>query len=137
MNDPTRGSTLDPTARLATILGAVGGLVSMFIVGHRQRSVLLMVLFATWVVSPFVALALVRARASAWPPPSRRITQYAAMLISIGALATYMYVIVRPLKSQPASTFLIVPFVSWVAVVVVAAFAGFTSRRGRSEGAQG
>ena len=129
MDDRTRGSALDPTARLAMIVGATGGLVSMFIVGHRQRSVLLIVLFATWVLSPFVALALVQARAKGWPSTSRTMVRYAAILISLGTLATYVYVIVRPLKSQPASTFLIVPFVSWVAVVVVAALGTFRARR--------
>lgn len=129
MDDRTRGSALALTARLAIIIGAAGGLVSMFIVGHRQRSVLLIVLFATWVLSPFVALALAHVRTKGWHSTSRTMVQYAAILISLGALATYVYVIARPLKSQPASTFLIVPFVSWVAMVVVAALGTFRARR--------
>ena len=129
MDERTRGSALDLTVTLATIIGAVGGLVSMLIVGHGQQSVLLLVMFATWVLSPFVALALVHARAKAWPSPSRTMVQYVAILISLGALARYAYVIVRPLRSQPASTFLIVPFVSWVALAIVAAFGVVSVRR--------
>ena len=114
----------------ATVVAAIGSLIAMFIVGHRQRSIILMVVFAAWVLSPYVALALLHARSGTWLPRTRTMLQGGTLLITLGALATYAYVVVRPLKSQPASTFLIVPFVSWVVLAAGAATAAVSARRG-------
>lgn len=119
-------------ARVVTVLivvAAIGSLVPMFILGHRQRSVLLMAMFFVWVTSPYVGLWLLNARARVWNPSRRRTLQYATVLISLLALARYAWVVVWPLKSQPASTFMIVPFVSWIAIAVAAAE---TKRRSHS-----
>jgi hypothetical protein len=117
-------------AKWAAVVAAIGSLVAMFIVGHRQRSIILMVVFAAWVLSPYVALALLDARSGTWRPRTRSMLQGGTLLISSGALATYACVVVWPLKSQPASTFIIVPFVSWVVMAVGAAIAAVSARRG-------
>ncbi len=117
-------------ASLAAVIGAATGLTAMFIVGSHQRSILLMAMFTVWVLSPFVALLLLNARAGNWSPASRATVQYATILISLAGLARYAWVVVWPLKAQPASTFLIVPFLSWVALTAVAVFAWRASRQG-------
>jgi hypothetical protein len=117
-------------AKWAAVVAAIGSLVAMFIVGHRQRSIILMVVFAAWVLSPYVALALLDARSRTWGESTRSMLQSGTLLIALGALATYAYVVVRPVASQPASTFIIVPFVSWVVLAVGAAIAAVSARRG-------
>jgi hypothetical protein len=119
----SRGSALTVLAAPTTTAAALGGLVAMFIIGRHQRSILLIVLFTLWVLSPLVALVLINARAKSWAPAACTTIQYATLLISLGALARYAWVVMWPLKAQPASTFLIVPLVSWIAIGVAAAVA--------------
>ena len=132
----TRARTLSPLVSLVMVASAAGSLIAMFIVGHRQRSIVLMLMFAAWVLSPFGALALLHARSRSWRESSRSLLRGGTLLISIGALATYVHAVMRPLKSQPASTFLIVPFVSWVALAAGVAIAAMVARRdqGTTEG---
>jgi hypothetical protein len=122
METQPRASSLEPVVRLTIAVAALGSVVPMFIVGHRQRSVILMAMFFVWVLSPYVGLGLLNARARAWNPSGRRTLQYASLVISLAALGRYVWVLIWPLKAQPASTFMIVPFVSWIAIGVVAAF---------------
>jgi hypothetical protein len=121
METQPRGSSLDPVVRLTIAVAAIGSIVPMLIVGHRQRSVILMAMFFVWVLSPYVGLWLLNARARAWNPSGRRTLQYATLSISLAALGRYVWVLIWPLKAQPASTFMIVPFVQWIAIGVVTA----------------
>lgn len=107
---------------LVLVASAAGALVSLFVVGHRQRSVVLVAMFIVWVLSPFVALRLLNGRARSWSPAPRRTLQYATVLVALVAAARYISVLVWPIIKQPAATFMIVPFLSWIAIagVVVA-----------------
>lgn len=107
---------------------AVVALFSMFTIGHRQRSVLLIVLFLGWVLSPYVVLGVLTVRARHWNPSARATVRFAALLISVAALVRYAWVVIRPLTARPASTFLIVPLVSWVAIGVATVVAVRSSR---------
>lgn len=100
----------------------------MFTIGHRQRSVLLIVMFLGWVLSPYVALGVLTVRARRWTPSARATVRFAALLISFAALVRYAWVVVWPLTARPASTFLIVPLVSWVAIGVATVVAVRSSR---------
>ena len=113
---------------LVLVASAVGALMSMFTVGHRQRSVVLMAMFTVWVLSPFVALWLINGKARRWDPPAGSGLEYATVLISLAALGRYVWVLIRPVEHQPASTFMIVPFASWVAIAVAAGVARRQSR---------
>jgi len=89
---------------------------------------ILMAMFFVWVLAPYVALWVITSRVRAWTPSARRTMRYAACVISLAALARYVWVQVWPLKAQPASTFMIVPFVSWIAIGVVWMIARRSSR---------
>ncbi len=130
MEIDSRGSGVKTLTRLLMVAAAVVGVTAMFIVGRHQRSILLIVLFTGWVLAPFVALALLNARSRKWRASTRSTLQGGTLLISLGALAMYVSAVVRPLKSQPASTFILVPLASWVVLVVVAAIAAVQARRG-------
>ena len=83
------GGGLRSAARVALIAGAAGSIALMMRAGARQRSILLIVLFAGWVLSPFLALALANLRAARWPARVRT-ALYAAMIgVSCLCLAIY------------------------------------------------
>ena len=123
METQSRSSVLQWIAWLATGASAASALASLSIIGQRQRSVILIVMFTVWVLLPYAGLAMGNVRARAWNPAAYRAVQYATILISLAAMARYVYVVVRPLASQPASTFLIVPVVSWIAIGIAVALA--------------
>jgi hypothetical protein len=125
----SRKSPVAPVVTLVLVTSIVGAMVSMFAVGHRQPSVILMAMFFVWVLSPYVALWLANVRAADWNPPPRRQLQYATVLISLAALGRYLWVLVWPVVHQPASTFMIVPFISWLVVAMVITL---TERQARS-----
>ena len=127
MSLESRASSSFPVAAAAMTASAVVAL-SMFTIGHRQRSVLLIVLFLGWVLSPYVVLGVLTVRARHWNPSARATVRFAALLISVAALVRYAWVVIRPLTARPASTFLIVPLVSWVAIGVATVVAVRSSR---------
>jgi hypothetical protein len=128
MDTGSRTATLGWMVGLVTLASAACALVSMAIVGQRQRSVLLIALFTMWVLLPYAAFALANARARAWRPAARRTVQYATIVVALAAMGRYLAVVLWPLKVRPASTFLIVPFVSCLVFATIVAFASRTSR---------
>ena len=128
METKPRASAVQWIVSLVSTASAVCALGSMSIIGQRQRSVLLIAMFTVWVLLPYVALTVLNMRARAWSAEARHSVQYATLLISLASLARYVAVVLRPLKSQPASTFLIVPLASWIAIGIVALVAMRTSR---------
>jgi len=120
-------------ALIALGVGAVGSVGLMLGVGHRNPSRVLLVLFAIWDLSPFLALVLADIVSKRWPVLTRA-TLYAVMVIlALGSLAFYGYVLLRP-RPQPAFVFLVVPLGSWlfmtIAVAIAALVSGRLSRRG-------
>ena len=76
--------------RAALILlaaGAFGSVGVMGFVGRHQRSVLLLVLFTVWVLSPFAALAVGVALSNRWSVPIRRTLYTLTIVVALGSLA--------------------------------------------------
>jgi hypothetical protein len=126
---------LRAVALIALVAGALGSVGLMFWVGHRNPSRVLLGLFAIWDLSPFVALVLADIVSKRWSVVTRA-TLYGVMLIlSLGSLALYGNVILRP-RPQPAFMFLVVPLGSWLLMTLVvpiaALISGRLSRRGAS-----
>jgi hypothetical protein len=124
---------LHAVALTAVVAGAVGSIGLMLWVGHRNPSRLLLVLFAIWDLSPFVALVLVDIVSKRWSVITRA-TLYGVMLVlALSSLALYGDVVLRP-RSQPAFVFLVVPLGSWLLMTIVvpiaALISGRLSRRG-------
>ena len=110
-------------AGMIAVTGAVGSFVLMLRVGHRNNSLLLMTLFAIWILSPFVALLMANL---AFKRPLLTLS----LILAFGSLIVYGDVALGPPWAKPASAFLVVPFVSWLLIAIAA----ITSRRraGRS-----
>ena len=114
---------------VALLAGAVGSVGFVFYYGQRNPSRLLIVLFAVWVLSPFVALLAVDAKSTRWPPRTRA-TLYGVMLvIAVGSLATYANAALGPPRAQGAFAFVIVPPLSWLLSGIAISIALFA--RGR------
>ena len=121
--------TLRASARVALVVGAAGSMMLMARAGARQRSVLLILLFSGWVLSPFLALALANLRAWAWTPRMRT-TLHATMVAVAGlCLALYGMHAVRGVM-KPGFVYLVVPAAAWFLIVVaLGANALFGARR--------
>ena len=93
----------------------------MLWVGHRNPSRILLILFAIWDLSPFMALVLADIVSKRWSVLTRA-TLYSVMLVlTLGSLAIYGGVVLGPLKVKPAAVFLLVPLASWLVIAIVAA----------------
>jgi hypothetical protein len=111
---PRRLLALRAVSLVALIAGAAGSVGFMLHVGHRNNSLVLLMLFGIWVLSPFIALVLANAF---WKPGSvlTRATSYSVMLVvAMGSLAINGYFALRPRTAKPAGIFLVVPLASWL-----------------------
>jgi hypothetical protein len=126
---------LRAVALIGVVAGAGGSVGLMLSVGHRNDSVLLLVLFAIWVLSPFTALLLTTLVAKRWSVLTRA-TLYSVMLVlTVGSLAIYADAVLRPPRSAPAFVFLVVPLGSWLLMMIVVPMAAFLSGRLSGRGA--
>jgi len=110
-------SALRTAARIALVGGAAGSVALMMRAGARQRSVLLILLFTGWVLSPFLALALANVRASTWQPVTRT-ALYGAMLgVSFISLSVYtLHALIPGMKA--GFIYLVVPGACWVLIAL-------------------
>jgi hypothetical protein len=100
---------LRAVALIAVVAGALGSVGLMLWVGHRNPSRVLLVPFAIWDLSPFIALVLADIVSKRWSVLTRA-TLYGVMLvITLSSLAFYGNVVWRP-RPQPAFVFLVVPW---------------------------
>jgi len=120
---------LRATGLIALLAGAVGSVFLVFYYGQRNPSRLLIVLFAVWVISPFVVLLAADVMSVRWSPRSRA-TLYGVMLaIAAGSLAAYADATFGPPRGQGAFVFVIVPPLSWLVSGAVIAIALVRGRR--------
>lgn len=97
-------------ALIAVLAGAGGSVGLMLRVGRHNDSRILLVLFAIWVLSPFVALVVANAVSKRWSVLTRA-TLYGVMLIlPLGSLVIYGNVALGPPRAKPAFLFLVVPW---------------------------
>jgi len=110
------------------------GSIGLMLYAGRHAPRLLVVLFAIWVLSPFIALAaanVVSKRRSVLT----RATLYSVMLVlTLGSLAVYGADALRPPRSQAAFVYVVVPLASWLLMtIVVAVAASISGRRSRRD----
>jgi hypothetical protein len=105
-------------ARIAVLVGALGSVVMMLYVARRNPSRVLLVLFAIWDLSPFVALALANRRSPRWPLRAQTMLSIVALVVAVGSLAIYGTVLISP-TPKVARVFLMVPLGSWIVILLV------------------
>ena len=111
-------------AVLAVLAGAGSSLGFTIYTGRHNSSFILILLFAGWVVSPFIALLLVNVVTRRWSL-LERLTLYSLMLlITLGSLVMYSGLWI-PQGAKPAFVFLIVPLISWFVMGIALMTAAF------------
>jgi hypothetical protein len=124
---------LQAASQIAVLIGAVGSAGLMLHAGrHAPR--LLVVLFAIWVLSPFVALASANVVSKRWPVLIRATLYSVMFLVTLGSLAVYGADALRPPKAQAAFVYVVVAPASWlVSAIVIAVAALISGRRPRRD----
>jgi hypothetical protein len=112
-------STLQKTAFVFVIAGALGSLAFTFSAGRNNKSVLLILLFAIWVLSPFIALIIANIFSSRWSVPARRTLYSLVIFLTICSLIGYSGVLSPP-GTKTAFVFLVIPLLSWILMVIAA-----------------
>jgi len=114
------------------VVGATASIGLMLHVGRRNPSRTLLVLFAVWVLSPFVGLALAAGGSPRWLVAAREKVHVVMLIVVLGSLAIYGQVAFGPPRPRPAFAFLVVPLASWGLIVTTLgmAAAGKPSDRG-------
>ena len=118
--------------RAALILlaaGAFGAVGLMGFVGRHQRSVLLMVLFTVWVLSPYATLAVAVALSGRWSVPIRTTLYVLTIVLVLASLAIYATVAFGPPRPQPAFYFIVVPPACWLLIAIVIPMAAVIAGR--------
>jgi hypothetical protein len=110
------------------LLGAAGSLILMFNAGRNQKSVILIVLFTGWVLSPFIALLIADVISKRWLIKTRVTLYFLTLFITLVSLLSYSEVLNAP-GTKPAFKFLIVPVISWVLILIIIPITISISRR--------
>lgn len=111
--------TLQATALIATLVGAAGSFSFMLFTGRRNESRVLLLLFAIWVLAPFVGLLWAFAVSKRRLVPTHAMLYGLMLILSSASLAIYGFVALGPPRAQPAFAFLVVPPASWLLIAIV------------------
>ncbi|MEO7045418.1 MAG: hypothetical protein ABI091_08960 [Ferruginibacter sp.] len=115
-------------AMTVAVIGATCSLYFMFIASRGQKSVLLIVLFTGWILSPFAGLFLADKICKLWTASSRSLLYWLMIILTIGSLVAYSGAF-NTLKTKNAFRFLIVPLISWLIMTIVILIARRQSRK--------
>jgi len=114
----TGHNLLHTIALVALFVGAISSLVLMFNAGHNQKSILLIVLFTGWVLSPFIGLFIADMISKNWLSKTRLTIHLLIVFVVLASLIFYSGALNVP-GTKPAFKFLIVPLISWVLILIV------------------
>jgi 4-amino-4-deoxy-L-arabinose transferase-like glycosyltransferase len=109
----------------------VGSLALMFYAGRHNPWIIVQILFALWVPSPFIALALADRLAARWSLPIQTTLDWLGIVLAVVSLPIYVYDVLRPPKSTGAFLFVAVPLGSLVLLLIVVPIAALLSHRGK------
>src|SRR5262245_24208254 len=137
--DSTAGSSSPPVIRRpgllqrvalpVTVVAAVGSVAFQLYAGRHSPQHLVPFLIAGWVLSPFVALALLSLLGKRWAAVPQGALHATMLLVSVGSLGIYSMAVLRPLVSKPpAFVFVAVPPASLVLAAIVLIAAWLVSR---------
>jgi uncharacterized membrane protein YhaH (DUF805 family) len=114
----TGHNLLHTIALVALFVGAISSLVLMFNAGSDQKSILLIVLFTSWVLSPFIGLFIVDIISKRWLPKTHTTIYLLIIFITLASLIGYSGLLNVP-GTKPAFKFLVVPLISWILILLI------------------
>jgi len=103
---------LHTIAVLMVLAGAASSLGFILYTGRNNPSVVLILLFSGWVVSPFIALLLINVITKRWQLFNRLILYHLMVIITLGSIIIYSG-LWSPPAAKTAFVFLVVPLLSW------------------------
>ena len=115
-------------ARAAVLAGAVGSVGLMLGTGQHPP-LLLKVLFALWVLSPFFAIVGANLVSKHWSASTRAALYGVTIVITLCTLGIYGSVVAWPPAKTPTPIFVLVPPASWLLLAIVVPVAALLSRR--------
>ena len=118
MKKPIYYNLLCIVALTVLLAGAIGSLVLMFNAGRNQKSILLIILFTGWVLSPFIGLVVAHVISKHWLVKTRITLYFLMIFITLASLIGYSGTLNVP-GTKPAFKFLIVPLISWVLILII------------------
>ena len=121
-------------AVIGLTIGAITSLALMLRASHHQRSIILIIVFAAWVVSPFFGLVYAHLNSKRWLRSSR-VTLYAlTILILLVCPVIYAGVAFGHATLKVGFVFLVIPFVCWLMIGFLVCVALLSARKqGRAE----
>jgi hypothetical protein len=122
-------SVLRTAALIALPAGATGSIGLMLRAGHRNPSGVLLILFAIWVLSPFVALLFAIMVSKDWSVLTRATLYGVVLVLTVTSLAIYGDVALGPPRAKTAFAFVVVPPASWLLIAITISIAVLISRR--------
>ena len=102
----------------ALTVGAAGSVALVFYAGRVNSPGILLLLFALWVLSPFVALGAAGKASLRWPQRAHQLVKALIVVAPVTSLAVYGRAAIQPMGRPVTAVFLMVPAVTWIAVVV-------------------
>lgn len=100
------------------LVGVIGSLYFMFKAGSEQKSILLLGLFAAWVLSPFIGLFILNKSSRKWTDNMQSRLHRLMILLTVISLTAYSGILL-PQQTKAAFIFLLIPFISWIAILIV------------------
>src|ERR1700687_5892544 len=110
---------LRAAALIAVLAGAAGSVGLMLRAGRRNDSLVLLLLFGIWVLSPFIAAVLANMVSIHWSVAARGMLYVVLLVLTLGSLAIYGYVAFGHPRVKTGFVFLVVPFASLLLIALV------------------
>jgi hypothetical protein len=107
-------------ALFALLIGIAGAVISLWLMynaGRNQPSILLMILFTLWVLSPFIGLLMLNNISKRWIVSVRETLYWLAIIMIILSVTGYSGLFNIP-ETKTAFVFLVIPFLSWIIIAI-------------------
>ncbi len=117
------------SAMIGLTIGAITSLALMLRAGHHQGSIILVLLFAAWALSPFFGLGYAHLSSKRWLRSARVVLYALTVLVVFGCPAIYAGVAFERTSLKMGFVFLVIPFVSWLLIGFLVCVALLSSRK--------
>ena len=105
--------------RAGVWIAAVGSLACTVYTGRHNSSVLLDILFAVWVVTPYVGLVWMNRLPDRSARDLAAAIRASSLVLCLASLGLYVAVAASPPGHHTAFAFLVVPATSWVTILTM------------------
>ena len=120
---------LRTSALIGALLGAVGSVGFVLWAGRRNDSRMLLVLFAVWVLTPFLALLAANLVSRRWSVVSRAALHGVILVCALATLAIYGVFVLGPSNAKSVFAFIVLPPATWLLIAVVVPLAALVAGR--------